>query len=129
MTSTAKQVLAWMRRAILNYGFRRFFFGAAVWIALAMVLWAGAHLMAKGDLAHVLLFGIFVGFALFAMRLVDRPRRHEMGETWPRLYAARRLLPQPVSWAGAVIRRALGVGLYAVFLWLHLWLFRVSPQT
>src|SRR6056297_2042524 len=82
MTSTAKQVLAWMRRAILNYGFRRFFFGAAVWIALAMVLWAGAHLMAKGDLAHVLLFGIFVGFALFAMRLVDRPRRHEMGETW-----------------------------------------------
>ena len=39
MTSTAEQMRAWTGPAILTYGFRPFFFGAAVWAALAMVLW------------------------------------------------------------------------------------------
>jgi uncharacterized protein involved in response to NO len=39
MTTTAEQMRAWTGPAILTYGFRPFFFGAAVWAALAMALW------------------------------------------------------------------------------------------
>ncbi len=39
MTSTASRMRAWTGPAILSYGFRPFFLGAAVWAALAMVLW------------------------------------------------------------------------------------------
>lgn len=37
--TTAQQMRAWTGPAILTYGFRPFFFGAAVWAVLAMVLW------------------------------------------------------------------------------------------
>ena len=39
MTSTAEQMRAWRGPAILTYGFRPFFFGAAVWAAFSMMLW------------------------------------------------------------------------------------------
>jgi len=99
-------------------------------LLLALALWAGAHLLANGDLAHVILFGTFAAFALLGMRLVDRRRCREMGAAWNRLDETRRqapLLPQPVSWPGAAIRLASGIGLYAALLWLHPWLFGVSP--
>lgn len=99
-------------------------------LLLVMALWAGAHLIANGDLAHAILFGTFAGFATLGMWLVDRRRRREMGETWHWLNAARRqasLLAKPVSWSGATIRLALGISLYVALLWLHPWLFGVSP--
>lgn len=99
-------------------------------LLLALALWAGTHLLANGDLAHAILFGAFAAFALFGMRLVDRRRRREMGATWSRLEVARRqapLVPQPVSWWGAALRLALGIGLYGALLWLHPWLFGVNP--
>lgn len=37
--TTAQQMRAWTGPAILTYGFRPFFFGAAVWAVLAMALW------------------------------------------------------------------------------------------
>jgi len=37
--TTAERMRAWTGPAILAYGFRPFFFGAAVWAALAMMLW------------------------------------------------------------------------------------------
>ncbi|NNU82013.1 NnrU family protein [Halovulum dunhuangense] len=101
-------------------------------LLLALALWAAAHLSANGDLAHVILFGTFAGFAVFGMRLVDRRRRREMGAAWDRLDSARRrarLLPPPVSWGGAAIRLALGIALHAGLVWLHPWLFGVSPLT
>ncbi len=99
-------------------------------LLLALALWAAAHVVANGDLAHAILFGAFAAFALLGMGLVDRRRRREMGKTWDRLDAARRrapLLPRPVSWSGAVVRVALGAGLYVTLLWLHPWLFGASP--
>ena len=39
MTSTAEQMRSWTGPAILTYGFRPFFLGAALWAGLAMVLW------------------------------------------------------------------------------------------
>ena len=97
---------------------------------LALALWAAAHVVPNGDLAHVILFGTFSGFALVGMRLVDRRRKRELGATWNRLETVRQqapLLLPPVSWAEAAIRVALGIALYAALLWLHPWLFGVSP--
>lgn len=60
----------------------------------AMALWAGAHLLANGDLAHVILFGLFLGFALVGLGIVERRRRNAMGEVeWARLSARTGLMP------------------------------------
>lgn len=57
-------------------------------LPLALALWSLAHLLAKGDLAHVILFGIFGGFALLAMRMLDRRKQREMGaDAWRALAA------------------------------------------
>lgn len=45
---------------------------------LALALWSGAHLVANGDLAHVLLFGTFLGMALAAIRGAERRTAREM---------------------------------------------------
>ena len=64
----------------------------------ALVLWAGAHAVPNGDLAHLLLFGGFAGFALLGMRALDRRRRRQLGtEAWARL--ARRT----AFWPGAAL--------------------------
>ena len=78
--TTAQQIRAWRGPAILTYGFRPFFFGAAVWAALAMALWVP---MLQGALnlptafdpvswhAHEFLFGylsaVVSGFLLTAV--------------------------------------------------------------
>jgi uncharacterized membrane protein len=98
-------------------------------LLLALALWAGAHIVPNGDLAHVILFGTFVAFALLGTRLVDRRRRREMGGAWEALEAKRRAAPliAPQSWPGAAIRLALAAALYFALIWLHPWLFGVSP--
>jgi uncharacterized protein involved in response to NO len=80
MSSTAAQMRAWSGPAILTYGFRPFFFGAAVWAALAMVLWVpmlSGHLILPTAFdpvswhAHEFLFGylgaVIAGFLLTAV--------------------------------------------------------------
>ena len=80
MSSTSEQIHAWRGSTVLTYGFRPFFFGAAVWMTIAMVLWG---LMLSGRLtlptafdpvswhAHEFLFGylsaIVAGFLLTAV--------------------------------------------------------------
>lgn len=99
-------------------------------LLLALAIWAFAHIVPNGDLAHALLFGTFALFALLGGRLVERRKRREMGPDWDRLDAARKaapLLPLPRSWPHLWLRLALGLGLYLALLWLHPWLFGVSP--
>ncbi|ROT94674.1 NnrS family protein [Histidinibacterium lentulum] len=80
MTSTAEQMRAWTGPAILTYGFRPFFFGAAVWAVLAMVFWVpmlSGHLMLPTAFdpvswhAHEFLYGylgaVVAGFLLTAV--------------------------------------------------------------
>ena len=78
--STAAQMRSWKGPAILTYGFRPFFFGGAVWAAVAMLLWI---LMLTGHLtlptrfdpvswhAHEFLYGylgaVAAGFLLTAV--------------------------------------------------------------
>ncbi len=42
MATSAQQVRAWRGLAVLSYGFRPFFLGAAVFAAMAMAVWIGA---------------------------------------------------------------------------------------
>ena len=83
---------------------------------LGVKVWALGHLLANGNLAHVLLFGAFLIWAIFDFRAARRrdkaDGRHERGGT-----------------AGATgITVALGVGAWvAVTLWLHGWLIGVRP--
>ena len=45
----------------------------------AIALWAGLHLLPNGDLAHVILFGVFLGFALLRRWIIDRRNKRQMG--------------------------------------------------
>jgi uncharacterized membrane protein len=99
-------------------------------LLLALTLWAAAHVMPNGDLAHVILFGTFTTFAVLGGRLIDRRKRHEMGAEWHRMRAAidsAPLLSPPASWRGAGIRLVLAFGLYGALLGMHPVFFGVSP--
>ena len=98
-------------------------------LLLALALWAAAHVVPNGDLAHVILFGTFAAFALLGGRLVDRRRRREMGPEWQRmrdLVANAPLFLASLS-GGTLLRLAAGVALYGTLLWAHPFLFGVSP--
>lgn len=96
----------------------------------ALAVWAAAHIVPNGDLAHVLLFGVFAVFATWGGRLIDRRKRLEMGADWEKLedaVAARFSNAQPISWRKAALRVGFGVAVYLGLLGLHPWLFGVSP--
>ena len=99
-------------------------------LLLALAIWATAHVVPNGDLAHVLLFGTFAVFAL-AGRAPRRPAeaaRDGRGLDASRCSAqAAPLPPPPRSWPAFGLRLALGAALYFGLLWLHPWLFGVSP--
>lgn len=80
MATTAEQMRAWRGPAIFSFGFRPFFMGAAVWAALAMILWIpmlSGHLSLPTAFdpvswhAHQFLFGylsaVIAGFLLTAV--------------------------------------------------------------
>jgi len=80
MTTTAEQMRAWRGPAILSFGFRPFFLGAALWAALAMALWifalSGTYVLPTAFdpvswHAHEFLFGylsaVIAGFLLTAV--------------------------------------------------------------
>ncbi|MDF3854649.1 NnrU family protein [Paracoccus sp. P2] len=70
------------------------------------VLWGAAHLLANGDLAHVVLFGLLLAYALFGLAISLR-QGVALRLTWPRL--------------------ALAALAWAALLYLHLPVIGVSP--
>lgn len=104
----------------------------------AIALWAAAHLAPNGDLAHAVLFGSFLGFALLGMAAIDRRRRREMGEdTWRRMAARTSFWPLAALVSGrwrlrtAVVpepwRAAVALLLYALLLGAHRPVIGASP--
>lgn len=72
-----------------------------LWAAL---LWALAHLVPNGDLAHVVVFGLFALLALGGMLVLDRRARRRLGaDRWQVLAASTSLLP-----FAALLRRRTG---------------------
>jgi uncharacterized membrane protein len=95
-----------------------------------LALWSAGHLLANGDLAHVILFGIFGAFSLLGTRLVDRRRKREMGEAWEGMLSISRNVPvsQAVRPAGPTLwRLCLGVGLFVGLIMLHPFVIGVDP--
>lgn len=105
-------------------------------VLLALGLWGLAHLIANGDLAHLLLFGPMTGFALLGMGLIDRRKRRDWGaETWQARAKRTSLIPlsalitgrwRPRVWPGVVPLLA-GLAVYGLLLFLHPMVIGVDP--
>jgi len=98
-------------------------------ILVALALWAFAHMVPNGHLAHVILFTVFGGFALLGMRLIDRRKQHEMADWSDQVTVMKDapLLPPLRHWPGAALRLIIAVLLYVSVLHAHAPLFGVSP--
>lgn len=103
-------------------------------IMWAILLWSGAHVLARGDLASLIFFGTF--FAVAAVGTVSIDRRKRPNPDWPRFAAVtsnvplvaiaqgrNRLVWQEIGW----MRPMIGLVLFVAFLHLHPWLFGVRP--
>lgn len=98
-------------------------------LLLALGLWALAHLVPNGDLAHVILFGSFAVLAFGAMPLFDRHARRSLGPEAARRYFGRTAIlslspfADPVWLRGMAralaIRTGFGLALWIALLHLH----------
>ncbi|RJF77868.1 NnrU family protein [Rhodopseudomonas palustris] len=103
----------------------------------AIGLWAAAHAVPNGDLAHVALFGFFALIALFGMVIIDRRKRRQLGaETWARLAARTSFWPFAALITGrfrpdlrkiSLLRVGVGLAAWLSLLWLHPIVIGVSP--
>jgi uncharacterized membrane protein len=103
----------------------------------AAALWAIAHAVPNGDLAHILLFGLFGVFSLLGMLAIDARKRRVLGTAeWRRLSHNTSLVPltAPVGgrWRPSFgetnrFRLAAATGLYVRLLTLHRLVIGVSP--
>lgn len=94
-------LIGWMRHPLL----------------VALFLWAFGHMIPNGNLAHVILFAVFAGFALLGMRIIDRRQKRIMGASqWAQLVNTRREITVTRN---GLIRLAIAVAVYALLLSLH----------
>lgn len=96
-----------------------------------ITLWAGLHLLPNGDLAHVILFGVFVGFALLGRWIIDRRNKRQMGpQHWHALLQqtrSARLFQHPTGRRAFALRIGIAVGVFALLLVLHPIIIGASP--
>jgi len=92
-------------------------------ILLALALWAGVHLVANGDLAHVILFGVLGSFAIAGRAVIDRRKRRILGPLrWEVLDTARKAAPlfhAPRFWSALFVRLVIGLVAFAALLLAH----------
>ena len=99
-------------------------------LLLALAIWAFAHIVPNGDLAHVILFGAFGLFALFGQRIIDRRKRAQMGPLWDSLRSEigrTRVFDSIAGTPSLMVRIVVAVILYSGLVLLHPLLFGVSP--
>jgi uncharacterized membrane protein len=95
-------------------------------VLAALGLWAGAHLIINGTLAHALMFGGFASFAVLGVWMIDWRKQREMGAiAWQDLRklsqsACITLPPQ------AGLRLAAGVSVTCALIASHQWLSGVA---
>lgn len=99
----------------------------------ALLIWAAAHLLANGDLAHVILFGLFAGFAALGMAAIDARSRARLGRAG--FAAATRAAPLiplgrgwPRGWQGVAPRLAIAAVTWAALYHLHASLIGLPPN-
>lgn len=106
-------------------------------LMLALALWAGAHVLPNGNLAHVLLFGGFAALALAAIPVFDARARRAMGPEAARAFfgATALLSLRPLASAdwrarnlrALLVRAGVGLGAWWGALHLHEIVIGVSP--
>jgi uncharacterized membrane protein len=100
------------------------------------MLWAAAHILARGELKATVFFGAFLVLAALGALAIDRRKAGTQGEDWRRFAAVTSYLPflaiaqgrnrfdaKEIGWQ----KPAVGLALYAAFLWLHPLLFGFRP--
>lgn len=101
-----------------------------------IMLWAGAHLLARGELKATIFFGTFLLLAAAGTLLQDARKAKTHGGDWIRFQALTSNLPFAAIARGrnrfaageiGLVRIAFGLLLYGGFLIAHPWLFGVRP--
>ncbi len=128
MVGASSQHLRGDRLGIFAITRHPFLWGAA--------LWAAVHLPPNGDVGSVMLMGGLLILALAGTVAIDAKTRRDHPEDWQHLKALTSNLP----FAAMITKRARftarapewvtllgGFAAYALLLWLHPWLFGVSP--
>ena len=101
-----------------------------------IMLWAGAHILARGELKATVFFGTFLLLAAAGTLLQDARKAKVHGEDWKRFAALTSNLPFAAIARGrnrfaageiGLVRVAFGLLLYGGFLVAHPWLFGVRP--
>jgi uncharacterized membrane protein len=99
-----------------------------------IALWAGVHVLARGDAASLVFFGSFLVLALAGTKLIDARKADALGEEWSRFAAVTSNVPFTAIVEGRnrfsaaeIGRKRVLAGLvtYGVVLFLHPWVFGV----
>ena len=101
-----------------------------------ILLWAAAHVLARGDLKALIFFGGFALLSALGMALIDSRKARSLGEDWKRYAGATSNVPFVAIAQGrnrfdaaeiGFAKPLAGLALYAVFLLAHAWLFGARP--
>lgn len=101
-----------------------------------IMLWAGAHLLARGELKSTLFFGSFLLLAAAGTRLQDARKAQLHGDTWTRYLQLTSNVPfvaiaqgrNRFAWRElGALKIAIAVVLFGVVFQFHPWLFGVRP--
>ena len=105
-------------------------------IMWGFMLWAGAHILARGEMKSSVFFGGLLAVALLGTLLIDQRKAQAHGPDWRRFVAVSSHLPfaaivqgrnrfdlREIGWRNP----ATGLALYALFFWGHAWMFGARP--
>ena len=100
----------------------------------SFILWALAHVLARGELGATVFFGTFLLLAALGAVLMDQRKARNLGDDWQRFAAVTSYFPflaiaqgrntfkaPEIGWRNP----AIGLALYALFFWFHPLLFGI----
>jgi uncharacterized membrane protein len=105
-------------------------------IQWGILLWAAAHLLARGDLKSAIFYGGFFALSALGMVLIDSRKARTLGDDWKRFAGVTSNLPFVAIAQGrnrfdaaeiGIAKPLIGVAVYVAFLLLHPWLFGARP--
>lgn len=101
-----------------------------------VAFWAGAHLLANGDMASIILFASLLFLALIGPPSIDAKRARALGEQWAPFKARTSNIPFAAILAGrqslklgeiGAVKLVVAVAVFGAVLWIHPKLFGVYP--
>lgn len=101
-------------------------------VQFGILLWAIAHVLARGELKSTIFFGGFAILSALGMVLIDSRKARTLGEDWKRFAGATSGIPFVAIAQGrnrfdaaeiGIAKPLAGLALYAILLFTHSWLF------